>query len=220
MWLCIRLSPRLQRSGSGRGRLPPAVSRSPPGLDRKRDAAFSLAATFSSSAFARAAAIDPSKRASRACARCCAVNFGECSATRQRVRPSLGKLPRNPRPRNIGLTRIVWPASVPGPFFPSLAASAMLSKKSGERSSGPERRHDKSPTARASQDSLVSSRRTNGRTGQILRSCTIDGDCRLIFKPAAISDRLTLVRPLGTSLDGAASSLISREGIWPRSAQA
>ena len=40
-------------------------------------------------------------------------------------------LSRPPLLRHIGVTRPVWPGSVQGAFFPSLAASAMLSKKPG-----------------------------------------------------------------------------------------
>ncbi len=49
-------------------------------------------------------------------------------------------------------------------------------------------------------NSLVSSRRTNSRTGQIPHSCIIDSDSLTFSAPAAISDPLIMVRPSGTSL--------------------
>jgi hypothetical protein len=61
-----------------------------------------------------------------------------CSATPAKGAPSLGK-----PAQDSGL--VDWSQAAclaskrPRAFFPSLAASAMLSKKSGERSSGPER---------------------------------------------------------------------------------
>jgi hypothetical protein len=61
----------------------------------------------------------------------------------------------------------------PSAFFPSLAASAMLSKKTASALLAPTYRHNKFPTATAFGDSLASSRRTNSRLGQILHSCII-----------------------------------------------
>jgi hypothetical protein len=113
----------------------------------------------------------------------------------------LGKLATTRLLRHVGLTRPVCPGSAQGTFFPFWLPPPCFQKSRASVLPGPNDRHDKSPTARASLDSLVSSRRTNSRTGQILRSCIIDGDCRLIFKLAAISDRLILVRSSGTSLE-------------------
>jgi hypothetical protein len=71
-------------------------------------------------------------------------------------------------------------------FFPSLAAAAMLEKKSGELSSGPPATGTgRSPTARGLEDSLATSRRPNSRLAQILHSCGSNGDGRLKFQMAA-----------------------------------
>src|SRR6476646_10281228 len=65
------------------------------------------------------------------------------------------------------------PLWLPPPCFQKSPASILPT---------PNDRRDRFPTARASQDSLVSSRRTNSRTGQILHSCIIDGDSPLKFQ--------------------------------------
>ena len=108
--------------------------------------------------------------------------------------------PRTRLHRRIGLTRPVWPGCARAPFFPLWLPSPCFQKSRASVLPAPNDRHGKSPTATASQESRVASRRTNSRTGQILGSCVVDGDCRLIFKLAAISDRWMLVRPSGTSL--------------------
>ena len=90
-----------------------------------------------------------------------------------------------PRPRCFvifGVTRPVWPGSVQGPFFPLWLPPPCLQKSRASILPTPNDRHDRFPTARASQDSLVSSRRTNSRMGQILHSCIIDGDSPLNFQ--------------------------------------
>ena len=69
-----------------------------------------------------------------------------------------------------GLFSPLW---LPPPCFQKSGATVLPA---------PNDRHNKSPTARASQDSLVSSRRTNSRTGQIPHSCIIDGDSPLNFQ--------------------------------------
>jgi hypothetical protein len=65
-----------------------------------------------------------------------------CNPTK--VAPMTCEIFPGPPARNIGLTASKRPRA----FLSSLAANAMLSKKSGERSS-PNDRHNKSPTARA-----------------------------------------------------------------------
>jgi hypothetical protein len=61
----------------------------------------------------------------------------------------------------------------PRAFFPSLAASAMLSKNTASVLLAPTYRHNKFPTARAFGESLAASRQTNSPLGQILHSCRL-----------------------------------------------
>ena len=71
-------------------------------------------------------------------------------------------------------------------LFPSLAATAMLSKKTGELSSGPPDRRGKSPTSMALAGCLATSRRPNSRLGQIPHNaCGINGVGRLKFQREA-----------------------------------
>jgi hypothetical protein len=84
--------------------------------------------------------------------------------------------------RHIGVKRPVWPGSVQEPFFPLWLPPPCFQKSRASVLPPPNDRHNKSPTARASQGFLVSSRRTNSRTGQILHSCIIDGDGHLNFQ--------------------------------------
>jgi hypothetical protein len=104
-----------------------------------------------------------------------------CSA--QRMPPiTWENLPRTPLLRHIGVMRPVLPGGVQGPFFPLWLPPPCFQKSQASVLPAPADRHNKSPTARASQDSLVASRRTNSRTGQILHSYIIDGDGRLNFQ--------------------------------------
>ena len=58
-------------------------------------------------------------------------------------------------------------------FFPSLAATAMPSKKTGEDLSAPTDQHGKFPISMLSVGSLATSRRPRSQSGQIhLLSCT------------------------------------------------
>jgi hypothetical protein len=124
-----------------------------------------------------------------------------CSAPGKGCAHPLGKLARTRLLRYVDVTRPVWPGSVQGPFFPLWLPPPCFQKSRASVLPAPNDRHDKSPTARAlQQSSLVSSRRTNSRTGQILRSWIVDGDCHLIFKQAAISDRTPI--PPSTSRGG------------------
>ena len=121
---------------------------------------------------------------SRACARC--LHRG--SLVEVFCNPAKGapitweNLSRPPLLRHIGVTRPVWPGSVQGPFFPLWLPPPCFQKSRASILPTPNDRRDRFPTARASQDSLVSSRRTNSRTGQILHSCNIDGDSPLNFQ--------------------------------------
>jgi hypothetical protein len=105
-----------------------------------------------------------------------------CSAPGKGCAHPLGKLARTRLLRYVDVTRPVWPGSVQGPFFPLWLPPPCFQKNRASILPTPNDRRDGFPTARASQDSLVSSRRTNSRTGQILHSCIIDGDGRLNFQ--------------------------------------
>ena len=81
------------------------------------------------------------------------------SVTRQMVRLSPWEnLPRTRLVRHIGLTRPVWPGSAQGPLFPLWLPPPCFQKSRATVLPAPNDRHNKFPTARASRDSLVSSR--------------------------------------------------------------
>ena len=62
-------------------------------------------------------------------------------------------LSRPPLLRHIGVTRPVWPGSVQGPFFPLWLPPPCFQKSRASILPTPNDRHDRFPTARASQDS-------------------------------------------------------------------
>jgi hypothetical protein len=113
----------------------------------------------------------------------------------------LSKLVQAPLLSSYCIMRPVWPGAVQGPFFPLWLPPPCLQKSRASILPTPSDRRDGFPTSRASQDSLVSSRRTNSRTGQILHSRIHRWQWSSEFSNcAAISDPLILVRPSGTSL--------------------
>src|SRR6516165_8546820 len=71
---------------------------------------------------------------------------------------------------------------VRGPFSPLWPPLPCSQKRRASALPAQPDRHSRSPSA--NEGSLVSSRRTKNRLGQILHSCTIDGDGRLKFQTA------------------------------------
>jgi len=119
----------------------------------------------------------------------------------------LSKLVQAPLLSSYCIMRPVWPGSVQGPFFPLWLPPPCLQKSRASILPTPSDRRDGFPTSRASQDSLVSSRRTNSRTGQIPHSYLLDGDARLNFQTVPLVQTrrrlMTRRRPkLASELDG------------------
>src|SRR6516162_2777728 len=84
----------------------------------------------------------------------------------------------------MAVTPPVSPTIERGPFSPLWPPLPCSQKRRASALPAQPDRHNRSPTAKAQEGSLVSSRRTKNRLGQILHSCTIDGDGRLNFQTA------------------------------------